>query len=295
MKISIILSLYKVEKYLDKYFEDALKQKNIEDVEFSIIHNEPTKEEKDIIIKYKQKLNIIYKEVPLEPLYISWNKAILQSSGEYIACWNVDDLREYDSIDRMVKTLDTNQDIGFTYGDIVIVNKFGNKSGRYIKTPNFTKKLGTTGAIGGPFFMWRRSLINKIGYFDEQFKSGGDFDYTVRLSIFSKGKKTNGIIGYFLNDGSGISTKGVELQTLERTVIELRYAIWYKMDINYINKAFEYKINYTLENDREKKIDAVIIDLAKKRRNWIFLIYYGFLKSNIIKILQIINTKYIKR
>ena len=294
MQVSVILSLYNVEKYLEKYFENALKQNGIENVEFSIVHNEPTKEEKNIIIKYKDKLNIIYMEVPLEPLYISWNRAIMQSNGKYIACWNVDDLREYDSIARMIRTLESNQDVGFTYGDIIIVNKFGSKSGRYIKTQNFTKKLGTTGAIGGPFFMWRRSLIDKVGYFDEQFKSGGDFDYTVRLSIFTEGKKTDGIIGYFLHDGSGISTKGIELQILERTVIELRYGMWSRIDINYINKAFDYKINLITEAENSRNINKEIYQLAESRKAWIFLVFYGYLKNNIIKFLQSLK-RYIKK
>ena len=286
MKVSIILSLYKCEKYLEKYFQDALFQKYIEDIEFSIVHNEPTQKEKEIINKYKNRLNIIYQEVSLESLYESWNRSIKQSSGEYLACWNVDDLREYDSIKRMVETLDKNPDVGFTYGDIIVVNEFGKKNGKYIKTLEFSKHLGTTGAIGGPFFMWRRKLIEKVGYFDEQFKSGGDFDYSVRLSIFSKGKKTKGVIGYFLNDGSGISTKGIELQIVERTVIELRYGIWYKMDISYINNAFDYSINSIIENGKIRKIDKEIQKISRKRRYCIFLLPYGFVKNAIIKVLQ---------
>lgn len=291
MKVSIILSLFKVERYLEKYFEDALNQYGISDIEFSIVHNDPTKKEKEIIEKYKTRLNIIYQEVKLETLYKSWNRAILQSSGEYVACWNVDDLREYDSISRMVELLDNNPDIGFTYGDIVIVNEFGKKNGKYIKTPEFTRYLGTTGAIGGPFFMWRRSLIDKVGYFDEQFKSGGDFDYTVRLSIFSKGKKAQGTIGYFLHDGSGISTQGKNLQVLERTVIELRYGIWFKIDINYVNNALNYRINEIIENGKSRAVDEEIYKLSKSRKLWILFVFYGCFKNYLIKILQIIKRR----
>ncbi len=295
MKVSIILSLYKSEKYLKKYFEDALNQKNIENIEFSIVHNQATKFEKEIINQFKYKLNIVYQEVPLEPLYVSWNKAIEQSSGEYIACWNVDDLRTYDSIERMIKTLDENKDTGFTYGDIMIVNQFGSKNGRYIKTLDFTKKLGTSGAIGGPFFMWRRSLIEKVGYFDEQFKSGGDFDYTVRLSLLSKGKKTDGLVGFFLHEGVGLSTRSAHLQILERTVIELRYGIWYKIDINYIHAAFDYKINMITENSIERKIDKEIYDLSYKRRFMLLLIAYGVGKNFTIEKLRQLKRFLFKR
>ena len=286
MKISIILSLYNVEKYLETYFEDSLNQKGIEEIEFSIVHNRPTDKEKEIIESYCDKLNIIYQEVPLEPLYTSWNRAILQSTGEYLACWNVDDLRTYDSIERMIKSLDENKDVGFTYGDIIIVNEFRIKQGRYITTPSFTKKLGTTGAIGGPFFMWRRSLIETVGLFDEQFKSGGDFDYTVRLSLLSEGIKTDGLIGYFLNENAGLSTRSRDLQIIERTVIEMRYGIWYKMDIDCIVSAFNYHINLITENGATRPIDDTIKKLAMSRKYWILCISFGFIKNRIIKILQ---------
>jgi len=285
-KVTIILSLFNVEKYLERYFKNVLNQEGVKNIELSIVHNQATSMEKNIIQKYKNKLNITYQEVPLESLYKSWNRAILQSSGEYLVCWNVDDLRECNSIKKMVETLDKNQNIGFTYGDIIIVNSFGKKKGKYVKTPEFTKHLGTTGAIGGPFFMWRRCLIDKIGYFDEQFKSGGDFDYTVRLSIFSRGMKTNGLIGYFLNNGSGLSTKSTELQVLERTAIQLRYGIWHTIDINYINKALDYQINLIKENNISRKADIEIRNLAESRQLWILLVLYSFIKIGFLNFLQ---------
>ena len=293
MKVSIVLSLYRVERYLEKYFEDALNQRGLSDIEFSIVHNDPTEKEKEIIEKYNDRLNIVYQEVKLESLYASWNRAILQSNGEYLACWNVDDLRKHDSISRMVELLDNNPDVGFTYGDIVVSNGFGQRNGRRIIVPEYTKYLGTTSAIGGPFFMWRKKLVGKVGFFDEQFKSGGDFDYTIRLSIFSKGKKTRGIIGYFLHDGTGLSTRDHDLQILERTVVELRYGVWFKIDIDYITDAFNYKINSLTENGENRSVDNEILRLSKSRALWILIVFYGFFKNSLINMLRYIKRKMI--
>lgn len=276
---------------METYFEEALKQKGIENIEFSIIHNAPSEAEKNIIKKYQSKLNIIYQEVSLEPLYVSWNRAILQSNGQYLACWNVDDLRTYNSIEKMLLTLDQNPDIGFTYGDIIIVNKFQNREGRYINTPEFTKSKGSLDAIGGPFFMWRKSLIDEIGYFDEQFQSGGDYDYTVRLSIQSQGKKTEGLIGYFLHEGEGLSTRSDGIQLLERTVVELRYGIWYKMDIASIAKALFYNIKHITEHGKSRPLDDTLMQLSQERRYYILFIIYGLIKNESIKTLQKIKRK----
>jgi len=286
MKVSVLLSLYRCEKYLADYFENVLAQIGFDKIEFSIIHNDPTKKEKSIIENYKSKLSIVYKDVKRESLYKSWNRAIKQSTGEYLVCWNVDDLREKDSIERMIQTLDKNSKVGFTYGDLVIVKKFKSTIGKYVKAPEYSFNLGTTGAIGGPFFMWRRSLISKIGYFDEQFISGGDFDYSVRLSIFSKGQKTPGLIGYFLNENLGLSTKNNYVQVLEKEVILRRYGVWNKTNLFFNSKIKTYKLNTITEFDKSRELNLEIQNLINYRKKNKVYIYLSTIKEQTIFILQ---------
>lgn len=299
MKVSVVLSLFNCARYLETYLQNVREQTIVNQVELSIVHNAPTNVERQIIEKYRDKLNIISQEVQLEPLYRSWNRAIAQSSGEYLCTWNVDDLRTPDSLERMTKTLDKNPSVGFTYGDIIVVNEFCKRDGRFIKTPEYSFWLGTTGAIGGPFYMWRRSLVERVGYFDEQFKSGADFDYTVRLALASDGKKTDGLIGYFANEKKGLSTgkrDGVELQPLERTVIELRYGIWHKIDINCLHKALDYSANAILQPNGEfihiKKIAPNIDELVKKRRFLIFMLPFKYTYYRLIDILRDIKNNF---
>jgi hypothetical protein len=96
--------------------------------------------------------------------------------------------------------------------------------------------------------MWRRSLLASVGWFDEQFRSGGDFDYTVRLSLGSIGKRTPGVIGYFLDERSGLSTAG-NLQPIERTVIQLRYGIYETLDWVYAHSALQFRVRHLLQPD----------------------------------------------
>ena len=286
MKVSVLLSLFRCEKYLADYFENALAQIGFDKIEFSIIHNDPTKKEKAIIENYKSKLNIVYQDVKREPLYKSWNRAIKQSTGEYLVCWNVDDLRTKDSISRMVKTLEDNYKIGFTYGDFIITKKFGATKGKYINTPEYNFNLATTGAIGGPFFMWRRNLIPKVGYFDEQFLSGGDFDYTVRLAVFSVGSKTKGLIGYFLNENLGLSTKNNHLQILEREVILRRYGVWQKTNLFLNTSIISYQINHIREFDNLRELNDQIQKLVAQRKKDKIYIFFSTFKEQMILISQ---------
>ena len=254
IRVSVILSLYNCEKYLKAYFDNVLSQKNINEIELSIVHNSPSLDEKLIIEDYKSKINILYQEVDRESLYKSWNRAIKQSTGEYLVCWNVDDLRTSNSIAMMVETLDLNSKIGFTYGDFIITKNFGSKTGKYIKSYDYKSEIGQTSAIGGPFFMWRKSLIHKIGYFDEQFSSGADFDYTIRLSKVCNGEKTFGLLGYFLNDATGLSTKNITLQIKERTAIEYRHNIKFKRNLLFTYFTDKYELNKIEEFGKRRLI-----------------------------------------
>ena len=293
IKVTVILSLYHCKKYLKAYFENVLIQENLNEIELSIVHNSPSLDEKLIIENYKSKINIKYQEVDRESLYKSWNRAIKQSTGKYLVCWNVDDLREKDSISRMVKTLEENKNIGFTYGDFIITKNFGSIEGKYVISSDFKKEIGLTSAIGGPFFMWRKNLIPKVGYFDEQFLSGADLDYTIRLSKVCNGKKTNGLLGYFLNDANGLSTKNIFLQTKERTVIEIRHNINFKRNLFFnlflnkynINQIEEFGIKKTLVLDKVKFsiIDFLmsIIYTLKESLMILIRIVYRFLRKNV--------------
>lgn len=247
-KVSVILSLYRAERFLRRYLENVLEQTLCDRLELSIVHNDPTESERAILDGFASRISMVRCEVPRESLYASWNRAMAQSSGDYLACWNADDLRVADSLERMVRILDGDSGLGWTYGDFAISRAFGQMEGRVVPTPEWTRELGTRGAIGGAFFMWRRNLLSSVGWFDEQFASGGDFDYTVRLSLHSKGARTPGLIGYFLHERAGLSTSG-ELQPIERTAIQLRYGIYETLDWHYVHLSLRYRIGHLLQPD----------------------------------------------
>ena len=73
--------------------------------------------------------------------------------------------------------------------------------------------------------MFRKSLIKKSGLFDEQFTCGADYDLALRLVRNGEALFISDILGYYLNEGQGQSTKPNSKQPIERTVVELRYNV----------------------------------------------------------------------
>ena len=224
-KVSTITPCYNMSKYM-KGFLDNLSTQTHKDLEIVLDHNDPSDEEVKLVEEYNEQYdNILHIKVEgVDPIGTSMNRCIEYATGDYLCIWNVDDLRTPDSIEVMAKTLDENPDVDFVYGNYVIVPRFGGTEGQYVDETGREDEL-TTGMILGPYFMFRKSILEKSGVFDEQLIQGADYDLALRLAFNGKGLHLPVNLGYYLNEGLGQSTKPNSKQPIERTVIEMRYNI----------------------------------------------------------------------
>ena len=224
-KVSTITPCYNMSKYM-KGFLDNLSTQTHKDLEIVLDHNDPSDEEVKLVEEYNEEYdNILHIKVEgVDPIGTSMNRCIEYATGDYLCIWNVDDLRTPDSIEVMAKALDENPDVDFVYGNYVIVPNFGGKEGQYVDETGREDEL-TSSMILGPYFMFRKSILEKSGVFDEQLVQGADYDLALRLAFNGKGLHLPINLGYYLNEGLGQSTKPNSKQPIERTVIELRYNI----------------------------------------------------------------------
>ena len=224
-KVSSITPCFNMERYMEGFLENLSTQTH-KDLEIVMDHNNPSDCEMEMIEKYQETNdNLLHIKVDgVDPIGISMNRCIEYATGDYLCIWNVDDLRTPDSIEVMAKALDDNPDVDFVYGNYHVVPSFGSKEGHIVDEAGKEEWL-KIGMILGPFFMFRKSAIEKAGVFDEQLVSGADYDLALRLAFNGKGMHIPNILGYYLNEGMGASTRPDSKQPLERTVIELRYGI----------------------------------------------------------------------
>ncbi len=242
-KVSTITPCFHMEKYMEGFLRYLPEQTILNDIEVVLDHNEPTDNEVKLVNEYNKKhgniKHIIVDEV--DPIGTSMNRCIKESSGEYLCIWNVDDLRTPDSIEVMAKALDENPDVDFVYGNYIVVSKFETTMG-YMVDETGKERYLKTGMILGPFFMFRKSACMKAGVFDEQLVSGADYDLALRLAMNGKGMHIPEVLGFYLNEGKGASTRPDSKQPLERTVIELRYDLDV-LEGQYIDDANKYDVN----------------------------------------------------
>ena len=224
-KVSTITPCYNMGRYM-KGFLDNLSTQTHKDLEIVLDHNDPSDDEVKLVEDYNEKYdNILHIKVEgVDPIGTSMNRCIENATGEYLCIWNVDDLRTKESLEKMLDVFGNSRNIDFVYGNFTTVNKFKKTRGNYIDVSGREGELKKS-MILGPFFMFRRKIIDKIGLFDEQLISAADYDFAMRLARNSEGKHLNYNLGYYLNDRTGLSTKHGSLNELERTVVELRYGL----------------------------------------------------------------------
>jgi hypothetical protein len=256
--ISVITPCYRGEAYLPAFFDALAAQTVLSDLELVLVHNQPSPKELGLVRHYIRHhpgsvVHIVVDETnarrfddrpgdwALETVAQSMNRALQHASGDYVALWNVDDIRTADSLERELALLDQNPSVALTYGDMIIARRHGETEGTYISTPDYSREEFMR-SCHGAFQMWRKTVHDVAGLFDEQLRSGADFDLWIRVAANYTMKKTPGLLGYYLNAGSGLSTRKGGLQPTERTVIQLRYGILDKLDYRYLKGARRYQV-----------------------------------------------------
>jgi glycosyltransferase involved in cell wall biosynthesis len=231
-EISLITPCYKMEKYLNLFLKKLPEQTIFNKIELILDHSEPTKKEiklvKDFQKKYPNRLKHVVNKKVIS-IGNAMNNCIKYSKGTYLAIWNVDDLRTNNSLELQYNILKKKKFLGFVFGNYKIVKNFGSENGTIVKhDKNSLTELKSSMKLG-PFFMFKKKLIKKVGFFDEQLLSSADFDFAIRLAYLSKGTVVNKILGYYLNEGKGLSTRPSSLQAVESNFIHFRYGVFNKV------------------------------------------------------------------
>ena len=253
---TLITSLYHSDRYLDKYVKNLKKfvdflSKNGVDFEVIIIANNPSAKEKELQKIFAGEKWLVFKEVPREPLYISWNRGIEMARGDIIGFWNVDDIRYPEAMIDGLRLIKDGADV--VYFPFIIkwyLNLFGLDllvKKREIKPLLFDRDKFTSGMHCGPFMLIRKDFYRQVGPFDEQFKVVGDFDWCVRAAKISDKfvlSEKNG--GVFRVDGGGLSAGGRKRHVLENNIVFARHKLPNQLNNFTEEEISKFKINQIL-------------------------------------------------
>jgi glycosyltransferase involved in cell wall biosynthesis len=239
VKITVLTSLYRCEPFLPDYLEALSRIEGKEQIEVLLLHNAPTENELALILPYLPAhpfvRHILIPE--REDLYKTWNRGIRLAQGEYITVWNVDDLRFPQSILQQAEALDKNPQAAIAYGDIRFSYRLGVRGPERTNSPtDNSRKDFFKDYHMSCFQMWRKSIHETIGYYDEQFKCVADFDFQVRAAIHFPFVKTPELLGIYLEGyPHKLSFNGFQLAELN--IIYLRYGAYERLNLFLLKRS----------------------------------------------------------
>lgn len=181
MKVSIITAVYNNEITI----KDALDSISIQDynnVIKVIVDGASTDNTLPILERSLNSSDVMVSE-PDGGIYDALNKGISLSTGDIVGFLHSDDLLANEStITKVVEVFEDN-DIDVVYGDLVYVNKDDtDKVIRYWKANDFNlDKLKRGWMPPHPTLYLRRSVYEKIGNFNTQYRIAADYDFMLRV------------------------------------------------------------------------------------------------------------------
>lgn len=229
-KCSIFCPLYKGEKFVEGYVTDMFKQTVFNETEFIFLDCNSPENEKNILEPLSQQYNnIIYKKLDNDPgIYAAWNISVKMCSSSIIGNWNIDDRKSSNSLEILLKAFERDESLDLAYG-LTYVSTKENESYEdntyehvYPCLPHSLKNLLINNS---PHCMplWKKSLHDRFGYFDENYRTASDGDMWLRSAVGgAKIYMVNHPVGLYYYNPKGISTNPENLTKLVAEVQEMR-------------------------------------------------------------------------
>jgi len=196
-KISVIVPTYNRVGYLKECIESLINQDYPkEDYEIIVVDDGSTDNTQELLENYNDLVRWFKK--PNNGTSSARNFGIKKARGEYITTLDSDDIALPNRMKDLVNFLESNKDIAFVHAKEITINKKGERLKnvspiRHFRkfrdakknelTPEYLKKQNY---IHAQTTMWRRSIIDKVGLFDEHLLSGEDYDFWLRVSEKNK-------------------------------------------------------------------------------------------------------------
>jgi glycosyltransferase involved in cell wall biosynthesis len=186
IKVSIILPVYNGVKYLADCINSVLNQ-TYNDFELIIV-NDGSKDNSESVIKQINSSKIQYYYKNNGGVASARTYGINKSQGEILCFIDQDDMWERDYLEKVVDRLDTS-DFVYTNG-LIVLNKtvkgkiYDENLSKMNSQSNGLKRLLEQNYIISPSQIGiKKSVVDKIGLFDESLKGSGadDWDYWIRV------------------------------------------------------------------------------------------------------------------
>jgi len=221
------VSTFNAEHLIEGCLQDLVNQTIFAQGRMEILIIDSGSEQQEVkIIKGFQRSYSLIKYIRTnnrEPLYQAWNRGIEVASGQYITNANTDDRHHTECLERLVYKLEEQPACDVAYGNLYRSTVANETFGLNDKsTPCYSQRYNPGSLLLHDFIgaqpVWRKSLHDKIGLFDESYEVVGDYEFFLRAASkgckFIHAPKAEGIMLWHQGALSTRNSKGIKEKNL---------------------------------------------------------------------------------
>ena len=234
--LTIITSVFNGDRYIEHFLDQIAKQTIYDECQHIVINaNSPGNEEEVILEFARTHPNLEYYRLDKDPgLYAVWNMAIKKSKADYLVNANLDDRLAPFAYELLLSELKNHPEIDLVYSDAYITTMPNQVFGKHVyesfyTVPEFSYKALQNGCFIGSHPIWRKSMNDKYGLFNEEFFCAGDWEMWLRAA--SQGSQF-----LHVKSLSAVNYSGPEALSSRRDLVEIR-----DWERNYINWKYQIK------------------------------------------------------
>ncbi len=185
MKISIVTPSYNQGRFIEETIKSVIEQ-DFNDFEYIVMDGGSSDETIEILKKYNDSIKWFSKKDKGQSDAI--NQGLKLATGDIVAYINSDDFYLSGTFRKVANYFNNNPKAKILTGDYTIIDEFGNKNQRVVaqykkllrQFPSLNM-LSFANFIIQPSTFWRRSLLEEIGYFNEDLHYVMDYEYWMRV------------------------------------------------------------------------------------------------------------------
>lgn len=176
--VSIVTPAYNQAKFLAATLDSMLAQ-DYPNIEYIVLDDGSTDATPDVLARYTGR--VYWERQANMGQSRTLNKAWARARGEYLGYLSSDDLLLPDAISALVEALRAHPQALVAYGDFDLIDGDGRRTGA-VRTPDYDHRRMVEELIcpPGPGALFRRSVFEQIGGWNEHLRKIPDFEFWLR-------------------------------------------------------------------------------------------------------------------
>ena len=160
----------------------SIKAQTYPHIEHIVVDGGSTDDTLSVLKRHDGTYDLRWVSGPDSGMYQAINRGMGLSRGDVVAYLNSDDMYFPWSVATAVERLTSAPGVDLVFGDALLLDDTSGRIRPHFQWPFRREYLSSIGSFAQPATWWRRSLIDRVGGFDESLRLSADLDFYLRVA-----------------------------------------------------------------------------------------------------------------